>query len=535
MEGELVDGDHVQIQLKDRSKNLSEDEKEWYERAFGKKRSMMSFEARFVPLTQPSWQKGAQDIYIYVKYRMFPEMYDEFNPRLFDEFKDAKIKMKPEEDDNENLVYTFKKEFPYGDLEWEFLHRPKDNDHDEFQKLSTANAHNSLDYIKATKKPTPISFEQQRLLDQAEEEDNKKKEHEARMAQKKLEEEKERLKYEQQQLIAKQEQNTARLEVYLKAMNLALHRSDEDFNSTLSILSIFHLDLSDHFQFYSSLQPQIFRKKQNEQISVQSFIHFMKVMKLASSHSEALRIFESLHELIRLPLQDTLSIKNGLNYAMFLETIVRTAYHKLEENGETEVDGAYKNALEDIFNEGNIELKKRMMEDRLISELYSHDNCKVFYEHATLLAAVFTNRSVDQLENFSELPKETFMQLLLESGILTDKQQEEPAGEIKRKFNAENILATIHNTGSFDINFLSFVDFLDCLVRVAYIYPFPDSEKGQYGAMDQKLQFIIGKLNEKYGGIVTPFIEQMAKRDQEMNYQPRLVVDDELDDDYDDS
>jgi hypothetical protein len=49
------------------------------------------------------------------------------------------------------------------------------------------------------------------------------------------------------------------------------------------------------------------------------------------------------------------------------------------------------------------------------------------------------------------------------------------------------------------------------------------------------LQFIIGKLNEKYGGIVTPFIEQMAKREQELGYQPRNVVDDEADDDYDDS
>lgn len=260
----------------------------------------------------------------------------------------------------------------------------------------------------------------------------------------------------------------------------------------------------------------------------------MKVMKLAGSYNESLRIFESLHELIRLPLQDSLSIKNGINYAQFLETIVRTAYHKMEENGETEVDGAYKNVLEQMFNDGNIELKKRMMEDRLISELYSHDNCKVFYEHATLLAAVFTNRSVDQLENFSELPKETFMQILIESGILTDKQ-EETQGEIKRKFNAENIMATIHNTGSFDQNFLSYVDFLDCLVRVAYIYPFPDSDKGQVVPMDQKLQVIIGKLNEKYGGIVTPFIEQMAKKEQEMNYQPKLVVDDEADDDYDDS
>lgn len=67
--------------------------------------------------------KGSQDIYIHVKYRMYPEMYDEFNPRLFDEFRDAKIKMVAEEDESENFFYSYRKEFPYGDLEWEFLYR----------------------------------------------------------------------------------------------------------------------------------------------------------------------------------------------------------------------------------------------------------------------------------------------------------------------------------------------------------------------------------------------------------------------------
>jgi len=114
----------------------------------------------------------------------------------------------------------------------------------------------------------------------------------------------------------------------------------------LSILSIFHLDLSDHFTFYSSLHPQLFRKKQNEMISIQGMTHFLKMMRLAGSREEALRIFEALHELVNLPLNDTLNIKNGMNYAMFLESIIRIAYHKVEENGESDVDGAYKNVLE---------------------------------------------------------------------------------------------------------------------------------------------------------------------------------------------
>lgn len=75
-------------------------------------------------------------------------------------------------------------------------------------------------------------------------------------------------------------------------------------------------------------------------------MHFLKVMRLAYSRDEALRIFESLHELIHLPLSDSLNVKNGLNYAMFLESIVRIAYHKLDEMGPGSDDGGYKGVLE---------------------------------------------------------------------------------------------------------------------------------------------------------------------------------------------
>lgn len=63
----------------------------------------------------------------------------------------------------------------------------------------------------------------------------------------------------------------------------------------------------------------------------------MKVMKLAESREEALRVFESLHELVRIPIDDTLDVMNGMNYSMFLESIIRTAFHRLEENGELDI------------------------------------------------------------------------------------------------------------------------------------------------------------------------------------------------------
>lgn len=116
-----------------------------------------------------------------------------------------------------------------------------------------------------------------------------------------------------------------------------------------------------------------------------------------------------------------------------------------------------------------------MMDDRLVSELYSHDNCKVFNHHSKLLHSVFDLKATKQREHFLEMSKESFMTTLIESGILTDKQGEgEPTGPMKLKFNAEGIMAAIYNTGSFDTDYLTYVDFLDCLVRVASMYPFTD-------------------------------------------------------------
>ncbi len=63
-------------------------------------------------------------------------------------------------------------------------------------------------------------------------------------------------------------------------------------------------------------------------------------------------------------------------------------------------------------------------------------------------------------------------------------------------------MTSISNIGAFDHNSLTYVDFLDCLVRVAFNYPFPEAEKHNYNSMDMKLQFIMGKLNDKYGGLI---------------------------------
>lgn len=77
------------------------------------------------------------------------------------------------------------------------------------------------------------------------------------------------------------------------------------------------------------------------------------------------------------------------------------------------------------------------MDDRMLSELYSQDNCKVFYEHFSLLAAIFTAKGMLHLETFLELQKEEFIHILIESGILVEGKDHDndKGGELKRKFD----------------------------------------------------------------------------------------------------
>ena len=73
------DGDVAIVTLKNRSKPQTEDEQDWYEKAFGKKRNIMKFTLLYKPLTEQI-KKGNFEFFIKVKYQMFPEMEDEYNP-----------------------------------------------------------------------------------------------------------------------------------------------------------------------------------------------------------------------------------------------------------------------------------------------------------------------------------------------------------------------------------------------------------------------------------------------------------------------
>jgi hypothetical protein len=73
-----------------------------------------------------------------------------------------------------------------------------------------------------------------------------------------------------------------------------------------------------------------------------------------------------------------------------------------------------------------------------------------------------------------------------------------------------------------DPKLLTYVDFLEALVRVAAHYPF--GEREEYQRMEDKLNYIISKLETKFGDLVDGFIKSLRAKDEEMKFTPKMVI-----------
>lgn len=272
-------------------------------------------------------------------------------------------------------------------------------------------------------------------MDDQEEKDNKEKERQARKAQKELESKKARQKAEAQMQLLKQEQNSAKLKVYFSAMDLYFHKQEEDFNASMSLLSIFHLELMENFKYYASVFEPFYNREENEMIPLQGFFHFLKLMNLAQTDREAMDFFsQSLNEIdgVIVPVDDTLNVKGGLNYAQFLQALLRIGYIKAENSNDSSPQ-AYKNALDNMFNAQGIDPQKRGMADPLVALTYTAENNRAFYENELLLCALFTARSQKLGDTFLQMPKEAFVTIIHELDLFIEPKKKSPEEEKKEK------------------------------------------------------------------------------------------------------
>ena len=99
------------MRLKDRNKTQDEDEKLWYERAFGPLRNMMKITLTFRP-PPDKVQPGKLLFFAKVNYQMFPEMKMEFKEENYPQSHLYQIE--EDNDDPDFPEYHLTLDVPYG-------------------------------------------------------------------------------------------------------------------------------------------------------------------------------------------------------------------------------------------------------------------------------------------------------------------------------------------------------------------------------------------------------------------------------------
>ena len=83
--------------MKDRNKKKADHEEiDWYEKAFGKKRNIMSLQITYTPHYEDG-KKGNFDFFVKLNYKMYPEMMEEFNVADYDKYNNKFLPMNPKD------------------------------------------------------------------------------------------------------------------------------------------------------------------------------------------------------------------------------------------------------------------------------------------------------------------------------------------------------------------------------------------------------------------------------------------------------
>lgn len=254
-----------------------------------------------------------------------------------------------------------------------------------------------------------------------------------------------------------------------------------------------------------------------------------------------------------MPIDDTLNIKNGMNYAQFLSAILRIGYLKAEASGD-QSSQSYKNALDAMFQNQNIDVAKRQAADPTYNQVYSLEANNVFFEFQVTLSAIFTCKSVKLGDTFLLMSKHEFVGLVNEIGLFVVPKKKSAEEEKKEKealerqaqgqqltpdqvtllqnappsFQEAEVFAAIASVSSFDADQLDYYNFLEAIIRTTKARPWTEEEEKEMGPFSEKLKRVCSLMEVKYAEeFLKEFEMQREAFERERKYQPRIVVDDE--------
>lgn len=463
---------------------------------------------------------------------MFPEMEEE-GFSVDDYPQSETIQLEQNYDNYESNVpeYIAEIDRPWGTYKVNLLFRKAEAEEDEEGfDLTEVDQKFVTGCLFPTVEPEPISVQKQKELDEEEEKHQKEKEREAKNYQKELEKKKAEEKIKAQMQLLKQEQNSTKLKIYFGVMHLYFHKVESDFNISMSLLSIFHTELHEHFKFYASCFEQYYHPhEENLLIVLQGFIHFAKLMDLAKSADEVTNLFSETLRLIDgigHVVEDTVHIRNGFNYAQFLEAILRIGYVKAANSEDAPND--FKTALDKIFQNPNLDIKKRVEDDPVLANMYFNKMPKLFKDNEEILCAVYSEKAHIVGDTYPQLHKNDFVSILSDAGLLIipkvnkvvenlnkkviggkqDDQQQSAAAAAANAapqicFAENEVKKAIEPCRSFDKEYLGYFDFLEALVRVTLERPWTEEENE--APFKSKLQQVISQIEGKFAHCINDF------------------------------
>lgn len=85
-------------------------------------------------------------------------------------------------------------------------------------------------------------------------------------------------------------------------------------------------------------------------------------------------------------------------------------------------------------------------------------------------------------------------------------------------FKDDDVLEVIRPVQSFEDNMLDYYNFLEALWRIALAYPFSKEEQQQYHSVEQKFNWLILKLNNRYKDQIKEYEKYRNDKEQQMCY-----------------
>lgn len=475
---------------------------EWYEQAFGKLKDMMevTFTLSHVSLTQSIIRTKVASATF--EYFMNEELKETYTPQYKDHFTDVvTLKKIVDKDDKDNKKddqnFVGKIIVPFGRIaSVEFRENEKIMRDDPEQGVKTVVSIYPKVKSEAERRKDKEHYENE-LHNR---EQHMKNEH------MRVQEEKRRQEEEKERYKAAMGKIMDKLCAVWKKIDHSFITTEEDEGDCLSLFSIHYEELFPVYQAYARQVPQFCKNPENYYILLQHFFHFLKEYGFACKNMEEYyTLLASLSPLVDSRPSDTLNLYYGVNFAGFVELILRIAFLKTQQDlggpmgmeefkeGEELPKGVSKlcaqpveiaTKLEELLDEFAVSLGENLEKFKK-KDMLSEDTSKIFSVYFNTLGAMYKENAIPVDQTELELKKETFINLLKNLGFLD-----------KEPFNEEHVIDVIEKSFKIPHENINFVEMLELIYKVAQMYPF--SSEGMSSAKEvKKLMLVLDKLQDK--------------------------------------